>query len=400
MPVIDRPNTDVQRLQALEAAKLRADLIPPGDLPFSAATLAALLAFLPIFRTEMQQRGSALSAQAASTSVADAAKELLKMFISHFFQVFNLGIERNDYTADQRAHFQLNVNQEELPELSTEMQIHTWANRIVNGDAARVAAGGAAMSNPTAAQVGTKLTAYVTAQGAQSVKKGEYDLEQEDVEGLRPQADEIIADIWDESEFTYRKETPSSKRRKCREVGVVYRPRPGETLSPEDFSITGTATDSATNAPIGGVLVRVSLGAVEVFVLTNELGKYFVPVLDPGNYLLQAHKTGYQNYTANNVPASATEVTTHNIPLVEGAEATGTISGQVIIGPGNVPANVIVEGTGLSANTDPSNNYILTDVPTGTQNVTATAIGNPSQTQTLPVVVTEGATVVLNFNIP
>ena len=60
MSVIDRPNSDEQRLQALEALKAKADVTAPADLAFSAANLALLLAFLPNFRLQMQQRGSAL----------------------------------------------------------------------------------------------------------------------------------------------------------------------------------------------------------------------------------------------------------------------------------------------------------------------------------------------------
>jgi hypothetical protein len=43
------------------------------------------------------------------------------------------------------------------------------------------------------------------------------------VQDLRNEADLLIADIWDEVLFAYRKETPPSLRRKAREYGVVYR---------------------------------------------------------------------------------------------------------------------------------------------------------------------------------
>ena len=68
----------------------------------------------------------------------------------------------------------------------------------------------------------------------QTSKKDAYDKEQEDVDNLRETAADIILDVWDEVEFTFRKNTASSKRRKAREYGVVYITRPGEEPEPVD----------------------------------------------------------------------------------------------------------------------------------------------------------------------
>jgi len=280
MPVISRPVTDLKRLEALEAAKNKADSTAPADLAFSAPTLARLVTFLPLFRTEVQQMGSALSAQAAATGSSDAEKRRLFLHVSHFFQVFNLGVERNVYTAAQRAHFMLDVNSANLPRLKTEQEISTWGQRIITGDAARVAAGGAAMANPSAADVAAAHAAYTTAQNNQSTKKDAYDHEQEDVANMRTDADDLIADIWDEVEFTFRKETHSSMRRKAREYGIVYKPSPGESPSPDDYSIIGTITDSATGNPLQDAVILVN--GTPVAELSDAEGKYFVGVLAPG----------------------------------------------------------------------------------------------------------------------
>lgn len=399
MPVIDRPNTDAQRLQAMEAAKLKADVTPAASLAFSADTLARLVAFLPNFNTQVQERGSALSAQAGVTTLADKAKTKLKLFISHFFQVFDFGIAREVYTADQRAHFQLDVNQEALPQLDTEQQIQLWAGRIVTGDAARTAAGGAAMTNPTAAQVEAEQATYVTAQGNQSVKKEAYDTEQEDVAALRPEADDIIADIWDEVEFTFRKDTPPSKRRKAREYGVVYRPRTGETLSPDDFSITGKVTDSNTNLPIEGVAFRVV--PPDIILLGDSQGNYFVPVQPAGTYTIQVHKAGYQDKEISGVVVTAGAITTLNIQLIPGVGLlTGMVGGQVLVGAGTQPTTVSVDGTAITTGTDPLGNYALSNVPEGAQVIRAAVNSNPANFQTKNVTVVAGGTVVLNFTFP
>ena len=396
MPTIQRPETDVQRLQALEAASLIGSITAPATLAFSAATLARVNGFLPNFRTQMQERGSALSAQAGSTRVAATAMGKLKLWVTHFIEVFNFGIKREVYDADDRAHYQLPVSQDTVPDLVTDQSIMTWGGRIVSGDAARVAAGGAAMTNPTAADVQTKLTAVTTSQGDQSLLKTAFDAEQEDVAELREEADDIIADVWDEVLFTFRKDSPPSKRRKAREYGVVYALEPGETPSPDDFSIMGTMTDSITGLPISGAAVLVQ--GPEVIVTTNAQGKYFVPVRPSGSYNGFAHKDGYVDQELGNIVVTAGAITTRDIQMVPGATGTGTVTGKVLIGAANTPATVSAEGTGITTTTDPMGNYTMNNVPSGSRNIRAFETANPANSQTLPANVPAGGSVTVNFS--
>lgn len=228
MPSRRLPNTDDGRLSAMRAAKNKAESTSATDLAFSAETLKRLDDFLPLFRQEMNERGEALSGQAESTGEKEQAQERAAMFISHFIQGFNHAVARGKYSAADRAYYQLHVNQEDLPELSSASDVTLWGKNLIDGEAARTAAGGEAMSNPTIAEVEVAYNDFVQKDQAQSAQKDEYDKEQEDVEAKRPEADDLVLDIWDEVEFTFRKDDPPSKRRKAREYGVVYVSRPGE----------------------------------------------------------------------------------------------------------------------------------------------------------------------------
>jgi len=90
------------------------------------------------------------------------------------------------------------------------------------------------MAMPSAAEIATAAAAYATSSATQSEKKDAFDTEQGQVAALRPAADKLIKDIWDHIEFTYRDEPGPSKRRKCREWGLTYIARPGETPDPEE----------------------------------------------------------------------------------------------------------------------------------------------------------------------
>jgi hypothetical protein len=309
------------------------------------------------------------------------------MFISHFFQSFNNGVDRGMFPKDDRGFYQLPISSGAVPDLKSEEKIITWGDRIVAGDPLRVAAGGAPMAMPTAAEVTAELNAYKAENNIQSNLKGAYDQAQEAVAALRPETDSLILRMWNEIETAYSEEAAPSKRRKSREWGVVYIPSPGEAPSPEEFSIVGTITDSVTNNPVGDVGILVVETGQTYFSENN--GTYFIPVLAPGNYTLQLTKTGYTPLTIPGIVVTEGQLTELDIEL-EALTATGTVSGNVQQAAINIP-NALISVVGfplLTTTTDSNGNYTLNNVPAGMQGIRAQLpMGAfPPQTQNVNVV--------------
>ena len=244
MPYRKIPNTDTGRLEALRAIHTKANNTPQENLAISAENFNKLKIFLPIFQKEIEERGTALSVQSEATTQRMAAEEKCRLFVSHFYQVFNLCVAREKYKVSERAYFQLDINQESLPDIRTSESLCTWAENIISGDPKRVAAGSAEMINPSRAEVETVYNEYVTKLNVQSTKKDAYEKEQKDVENLRVEADDLIRDIWDEIEFKFRKDEPSAMRRKAKQYGVIYINRPGEVIAEEPL-----AAESKTEQP-------------------------------------------------------------------------------------------------------------------------------------------------------
>lgn len=244
------PHSDIGRTKALSTAKAKDASMPSGDKFLTTPTRTRLVAIEGTYKTALLNRGVALAAQTVGTAANDIAKDNLRKFASHFIQVFNLGIARGVYTKQQRSYFQIDVNSEALPPLSTESDLLLWAGRIVDGDAARVTAGGAAMSNPTAAQVATALTAFNTSNNAQGNLKSTYDHAQETVAALNTEADAVIKKVWDEVETFYNEEPTPSLRRHAREFGVIY-------ISEIINTFNIIVYDSATGTPLSGATVEV-----------------------------------------------------------------------------------------------------------------------------------------------
>jgi hypothetical protein len=236
MPFRQLPNTDATRLTALDALLKKAGTVPEAERPYPGTLHTQLAAFGPQFKTEAQQAGTALSAQGIATTAATLDFLALQMVVSHYFQVLNLGVARGTFPREARAHYQLDISSAALPDLATQADVTLWAGRVVEGEAARLAADPAApaMAMPSAAEVQAAAAAYTASAATQTEKKDAYDDEQGDVAALRPTADKLIKDIWDYIEFAHRDEPGPSKRRRCREWGITYITRPGEEPDPVD----------------------------------------------------------------------------------------------------------------------------------------------------------------------
>jgi hypothetical protein len=233
MPFRQLPRSVAELQQALTNAKTKSDNTSGPLQAFSAGTKTTLNTFLPTYNTEIGEMNGALVQQVNASLAEDLSLAVNRMFISHFFQVFNLGVERGIFAAGDRVFYGLDANQTEIPSLGQESEIIFWSGKIATGDADRMAASATAvpMVNPTPAEVAAVHVDFLTKHSDQSTKKDTFDTEQEDVAALFDDALALVEDIWDEVEFTYRHEDPPSKRRKAREWGVVYETRPGE---PED----------------------------------------------------------------------------------------------------------------------------------------------------------------------
>jgi len=108
------------------------------------------------------------------------------------------------------------------------------------------------------------------------------------VAALLPEARELVIDIWDEVEFTYRKEDFPSKRANCRLYGVVYSSRTKSVIS-------GTVTDASSGANLEGVNVEVlESGESE---LTLEDGTYTLSTGYTGEATLEFSLAGYVTQT-------------------------------------------------------------------------------------------------------
>ncbi len=98
----------------------------------------------------------ALASLAPVTDAFGQAVDKLTLSVSHFHQVYDLGVARGVFTEGGRAHYGRDITATTLPDLSTHAAVMEAANAIVKGEAVRKTAEGAAhvpMALPSAAEV-------------------------------------------------------------------------------------------------------------------------------------------------------------------------------------------------------------------------------------------------------
>ena len=228
MPSRELPKSDTGRLDALKTANDLAVAKPADQLAFSQENADKVKVFYQTFNNEMKERGTALSAQSDATTARDFALIRCRKYVSHYFQVLNLGIDRDEHKASERVFYGLDISQESVPPLVSIDDVRLQAENIIKGEVERVNAGGTPMSNPSKDQVEAAYNDLTAKMKDQSNKKLTLSKEQRDVDDIRGQAEELIKDIWDEVEFHFRKLPAAAMRREARAYGVVYVSRSGE----------------------------------------------------------------------------------------------------------------------------------------------------------------------------
>lgn len=234
MPVRTLVKTDEERLIALTIAKMNNDGLSETYLVLRPETVIRLNNLQPLFAEKMHKRNSALAQQSLSTAQLNELRARLRMYISHFIQVFNLGIQRGVYRATDRPLFNIDFTSEKLPYLKNDSSLLSYGADIIAGDAVRVAAGGAPMLNPTTAELEAVFNDFNACRIAHSHLKYAYDISQEAVAALRKSADSLILRIWNEVETYFSEDEISSKRRKASLWGVKYKSLPGENVQATD----------------------------------------------------------------------------------------------------------------------------------------------------------------------
>lgn len=243
MPSRRLPNTVAAVLRTLKTARDTYKNTPnAADRAITAEQFAKLTdtgspaSFLTRFEKECNDVDLALAAQGAQTTDLSQKAARATVAVSHFHQVFDLGVARGVFAASARRYYGRDITATTVPPLTTYDAVAEEGQKIVDGEAARASAEGGsyvAMAMPGATEVHDALTAFGGARTAAQTATVATDVQREEAGALYPEAQALAVDICDTVEFFYRADpSAGSRRQKCERWGVVYVSAPGVTPVP------------------------------------------------------------------------------------------------------------------------------------------------------------------------
>ncbi len=220
MATIKKLYSDNGRTHVLQTALQTAQSdTEKGENYISEPTLQSILAFLPGWEQKLLQVNQFLSVREKETREKNTSVQFLNLVIRDVWEVLKRRVSRMQQPAEVLTYYQLPLSGI-VPKSTKEKDLLAMAAKIIDGDAKAVEAGYVAMVNPSVAELQTALDAANKELSEIAPADRNYDNAEEEVSNLRPQADNLIADVVDELRFNLRKRDGGSQRRIIQRYGV------------------------------------------------------------------------------------------------------------------------------------------------------------------------------------
>ena len=222
MPYRRLPTTDQARKRAITAALRMGETKKLSDLAFSKESLENLNEFQNEFEIALRRNKEEQDNQLERNKAFTEFQRKARMYVSHFFQVLNMAISRDEMKPEARVFYNLDVTDLTLPALGTEEEILEWGEKVINGEQQRINEGGSPIYNPSIALVKVHYSAFKDVFMLQKVLQDDNSIIKSGMIMLREKADNIIRQIWNEIEKNFEHLSPKEKREKAAEYGVIY----------------------------------------------------------------------------------------------------------------------------------------------------------------------------------
>ena len=234
MPYRRLPNTDQARVRALKAAVEKGDVYNVRDLAISLKTLFEARNFLQRFEAAQIYYTQCYENQSRASRKHQANVKTSRLYISHFIQVLNLAVLRDEIKAVHKKLYDL-PDANVVPDLLSEASLVEWGKKIIEGEQRRTGQGGIPIYNPTIARVKVHYDIFLDSYERQKNYQALTNRSLDELASMRERADELILDIWNQVEAKYQDVTPNEDRLdKCRDYGLIYYYRSSEKVKEEN----------------------------------------------------------------------------------------------------------------------------------------------------------------------
>lgn len=236
MPYRRLPNTDDARIRSLRNA-IKHDEVYGNSLAFSLKLLEEARGFLLVFERAQFDYKFALKEQVNSNQKYKELIKQSKLYISHFIQVLNLAVVREEIKPELKSLYGLSPENNSVPEMLNDDSILEWGEKIIKGELDRLSRGGSPIYNPAIAKVRVHYDMFKEAYHRQKIYQQNTSRKLENLSLHRDTGDRIILEIWNEVEDTFKDLPPEDRLNKCKEYGIIYYYRRGEKEKMTDATV-------------------------------------------------------------------------------------------------------------------------------------------------------------------
>lgn len=224
MPYRRLPNTDQSRIRAITTA---IEQFGSGKV-IDEKSLKDAKSFLSSFENAHHDYLLSLEKQKTASKKYYNQQRMAKLYISHFIQVLNFCVIRNEIKRENKKLYGLDPDTHTVPDLNTESAILSWGSTIIKGEKERIAAGGPPIYNPTIAKVNVYYEVFRDICVEQKMHQKNTNRFLDALSSLRAECDAIILSIWNQVEHHFELEPEEKRRELCEQYGVRYYLRKSE----------------------------------------------------------------------------------------------------------------------------------------------------------------------------
>ncbi len=222
MPYRRLPNTDAARIRAMRSAFAKGQKLGPAELAYSQEVYTRLGLFINSFESALSEYRTAYRRQSEGCAEYQQLSRRARLYVSHFIQALNMAIMREELKPEVRECFGLEREQVSVPSLVNDSDVEEWGQRIIDGEFTRTSQGRSPMQNPSVAMLRVHYEQFVDAYRSRRVLQQNTQRTLNALTEMRPEADAIILDVWNQVERFYSHLDPSQAREQAQEYGLTY----------------------------------------------------------------------------------------------------------------------------------------------------------------------------------
>lgn len=228
MPYRRLPNTDNARIRALRSAIEKRRFYLRGNV--FTQDLFHLENLLRNFEAAQIYYKKSLETQANSNKKFQKLIRDARLYVSHFIQVLNLCVMRNELKSSVKKLYKLPLDNYAVPDLSSNDALLEIGQNIIEGEQARQLEGGVPIYNPSIARVNVAFSQFKDAYVSQRQYQGMTVRTLDELASQRQGIDNILRELWNQIEAYFADKPELERLQKCREFGVIYYYRKGEIV--------------------------------------------------------------------------------------------------------------------------------------------------------------------------